>query len=235
MKHWFATVLAPVALLACGSSGEPELLRAESQSVTTFCPIDYVYKCSELSGRQVCGCVYTPPPPPPPPVCNFVVDDTGGPGLDTWIEGWAVESFTGQCSDIPGSGGTWKKLVPELRGPFCFNGVPNDYVNPAGYPSCESFFPSGNCCTYVWWPDTFVEPATCPVGGVNIVAGQPIEDAQLAQAPQDTQALCAGNTSTWFALERSVCVGGFIDGGAVNCALPGGGTCGTCSSGSAVR
>ncbi len=229
MRHRFAIALAPLALLACSSAGEPVGI---DQSASTWCPIDYVYECHEVVGRRVCDCVYVPPPPPPP-VCNYVVNNPPpSPGISLWIAAWAVQSW-GQCNDIPGNGGTWKDLVPV--GPLyanCFNGVPNEYLDPAGAPSCRSQFPGGNCCTYVWWPDTFVEPTSCPPGKPNFGTGQPVQvaDAQPAQAPQDTLALCKGNTWTWYALEDWTC-----DESVTSCPLPGGGTCDTCSAPSLVH
>lgn len=192
MRHRFAIALAPLALLACSSAGEPVGI---DQSASTWCPIDYVYECHEVVGRRVCDCVYVPPPPPPP-VCNYVVNNPPpSPGISLWIAAWAVQSW-GQCNDIPGNGGTWKDLVPV--GPLyanCFNGVPNEYLDPAGAPSCRSQFPGGNCCTYVWWPDTFVEPTSCPPANPTSARASPSRSRTRSQPrPRRTPWPCAKAT-----------------------------------------
>jgi hypothetical protein len=214
MRHLLAIALTSLALAACGTANEPsdaERPTSTEQAATTRCRAGYYYSCNE---KDVCSCVAGTAPPPP---CKLE-STTGQPGYDTWVESWATYPPSGQCTDIPGNQGTWKQLSSEYAGtrapPFAFDGVPNESMNGIfSVQDCSKVLGPG-CCTYVWWPDGFVPPT----GKYTATSG----------APQDMQALCFGPGLTYIALETSVCVEDNEAG--VPCALPGGGSCGTCSA-----
>ena len=112
MRHLVAIVaLAPLALLACGSAAAPSEPEATAAEAVIRCPVGYYYKCNGSS----CSCV----PGQLAPECKF--DAQPAPyGYIAWVESWAVESSSGQCNDIPGTGGTWKQpLEDEVGTTFC--------------------------------------------------------------------------------------------------------------------
>jgi hypothetical protein len=226
MRHLVAIVaLAPLALLACGSASAPSESEAITEQAVTRCQVGYYYKCSGSS----CSCVpgTAPPPPPPPPGCNFTLQPAPAPPEYAWVESWAVLTDSGQCNDVPGKGGHWANLasqyVDQSTKLSCFDGVPDEYLNAGRVTDCHSVFGNYDCCTYVWWPDSFTVPAC----GAT---------PQTGLQSQDTQALCTRNGMTFVAIEQQGCdpqpdslSTGSSSGGGPGCPAPGGGSCGTCS------
>lgn len=224
MRHLIAIALAPLAVAACGGgAGAPDEETASTSAAVTTCRPGYHWQCDPMpGGREICGCVANPLE------CNFVTHPAD-PGYQAWVESWAVETSDGWCPDIAASGGTWKQLDPSFAGrpPLrcvvssslvspAFDGVPEEYLNGVSVHQCKEVYPSGSCCTYVWWPTDFPEQTTpCPTP--TFTGG----------AVANPQALCTKWGQTFVALEQETCVETV---GGPGCPAPGGGTCGVCST-----
>jgi hypothetical protein len=86
----------------------------------------------------------------PAPTCKYTYDSADARlvgGSAPFIAAWGATPTSGTCSDVRGTGGTWKQIVPSDATP-----VPHDTTVGAS-PDCSTVLPAG-CCTYVWWPDS---------------------------------------------------------------------------------
>jgi len=213
---------AAVAVAACGTApGGTETTESTAQDLFIKCPPGQQPQCSWDSGRKTCQCEAMPAALP---TCNWVEPP---PGVWGYIQSWSVASPDGTCPDIPvstaDSSGVWKNLQPVSAGPYEFDGVPCEVANFPRPKTCSSLpeLASGPCCTYVWWPNGFVQPQ--PGVAQSSQDGEPPQPACAEAAIPGP--MCGRSGMTFYATVSGVnCA---VDAGA-DCRGGGGSSCSSC-------
>jgi hypothetical protein len=195
MKRTLGTIAVAsalsVVLFACSSSHNDEPQGTTSSDLLLKCAPGHE-ECTDETGHLLCYCVE------PTPVCSGVPQLA----LDHYVAAWAVVPFDGTCAPIRGTGGYWANIwtVTPPAGVSVFNGVPTDTA--ATSPSCTSVYPTGTCCTYVWWPSNLATSSTPYVQDNSVVCTQDtahmqaiIEDGQTECPPPLDDGGCHGGTT----------------------------------------
>ncbi len=175
-------ILVPMAAVACSaetSTADAPQERSATQSAELslripHCAANQVVQCSSEITPTVCQCIDNTCDP-----ANDLPDfhHRYGPGAVLELA-WAATNANNTCPVLPGIQGRWAQIAPATSN---WDGVPtSDYV---WAPDCAEVFPgkiSGStCCTYVWWPDGYIDSSSKPPAG--------------GWSPQDQSAMCPDN------------------------------------------